>query len=166
MQKAKRFAIISGAIVGIVIIAGIVLATIYGKLPELLDCCLIVLALLLVAATIYQLYSVYKIVHAIKTVQAEMKPLLNSVNETLGIVKHTAQTAGNTVSTISNATKLTSEVVLAPGIRAVAGVVAAQEMARVFVGKGHAKSRADVRRKQQMEAMSAAHANAPDGGSK
>jgi hypothetical protein len=164
MQKAKRFAIVTGSIVGIIIVLGIILAAIFGRLPELLDCCLIVLALLLIAGTIYQLYSVYKIVRTIKTVQAEMKPLLSSVNDTLGIVKNTAQTAGNTVSTISNATRLTSEVVLAPGIRAVASVVAVQEMARVFVGKGHAKSRADERRKQQMEAMAAAQANAADGG--
>lgn len=166
MQKAKNFAIIIGSIIVAIIILGIVFATIFGKLPELLYCCLIVLALLLVAGTIYQLYSVYKIVRAIRTVQAEMKPLLSSVNETLVIVRNTAQTAGNTVSTISNATKLTTEVVLAPGIRAVASVVAAQEMARVFVGKGHARSRADVRRKQQMEAMSAAQATPVDGGGK
>jgi hypothetical protein len=164
MQKAKKFAIIIGSIIGAVIVIGLILAGIFGKLPELLYSCLIVLALLLVAGTIYQLYSVYKVVRTIKTVQAEMKPLLSSVNETLVIVKNTAQTAGNTVSTISNATKLTSEIVLAPGIRAVASVVAAQEMARVFVGKGHAKSRADVRRKQQKEAVSAAQSASTDGG--
>ncbi len=166
MQKAKRFVLIVGAVIAIIIIAGIVLASIFGKLPELLYACLIILALLLVAATIYQLYSVYKIVRTIKTIRDEVKPLLSSVNETLGIVKNTAQTAGNTVSTIGNATKLTSEVMLAPGIRAVASVVAVQGMARVFIGKGHAKSRADERRKQQMEAMAAAQANAADGGGK
>jgi hypothetical protein len=166
MQKAKQFAIIIGVIVAIIIIAGIIWASIAGKLPELLYACLIVLALLLVAGTLYQIYSVFKIVRTIKTIRDEVKPLLNSVNETLGIVKNTAQTAGNTVSTIGNATKLTSEIVLAPGIHAVASVVAAQEMARVFVGKGHAKSRADERRKQQMEAMAAAQANSADGGGK
>lgn len=163
MQKAKRFAFIIGVIFAILIIGGIALASIYGKLQELLYICLIVLALLLVAGTIYQIYAVIKFLRTIKTVQDEMKPLLGSVNETIGIVKDTARTAGNTVSTIGNATKFTSELALGPSVRAVAAVVAGQEMFRVFMGKGHARSRSEERRKQQMEAMAAAQST--DGGS-
>ncbi|GER88464.1 hypothetical protein KDW_26260 [Dictyobacter vulcani] len=158
MQKAKRYAIIVGVVVAIVLVGGVTLAAIFGKLLELLYVVLIVLALLLVAGTLYQLYSVYKLYRTIKTVQDEMKPLLGSLNETLGIVKNTAKTAGNTVSTIGTATKFTSELALGPGVRAVAGVMAAQEMGRVFLGKGKVRSRADERRKQQMEAMAAANA--------
>ncbi|GCE27147.1 hypothetical protein KDA_26310 [Dictyobacter alpinus] len=159
MQKAKNFAIIIGAVVGVVLVGGVVLATIFGKLPELLYIVLIVLALLLVAGTIYQIYSVYKLYRTIKLVQDEMKPLMGSLNETLNIVKDTAKTAGNTVSTIGTATKFTSELALGPGVRTVAGVMAAQEMGRVFLGKGRTRSRADERRKQQMEAMAAANAS-------
>ncbi|GCE19592.1 hypothetical protein [Dictyobacter kobayashii] len=164
MQKAKRFAIIAGVVVAIILVGGVTLAIIFGKLLELLYVVLIILALLLIAGTVYQIYSVFKLVRAINTVRDEMKPLIGSVNETIGIVKDTAKTAGNTVTTIGTATKFTSELALGPSVRAVAAVVAAQEMGRVFLGKGHARSRAEERRRQQMEAMAAANAAVDRGG--
>ncbi|GHO87717.1 hypothetical protein [Dictyobacter formicarum] len=164
MQKAKRFAIITGVVVAIILVGGVAAAAFFGKLLELLYVVLIVLALLLIAGTMYQIYSVFKLVRAINTVRDEMKPLIGSVNETVGIMKDTARTAGNTVSTIGTATKFTSELALGPSVRAAAAVVAAREMGRVFLGKGHARSRAEERRKQQMEAMAAANAAMDRGG--
>ncbi|GLV58772.1 hypothetical protein KDH_56020 [Dictyobacter sp. S3.2.2.5] len=164
MQKAKRFAIITGIVLAIILVGGVLLAAIFGKLLELLYIVLIVLAILLIAGTVYQIYSVFQLVRSIKTVREEMRPLIGSVNETVGIMKDTARTAGNTVSTIGTATKFTSELALGPSVRAVAAVVAAQEMGRVFLGKGHARSRAEERRKQQMEAMAAANAAVDRGG--
>jgi hypothetical protein len=37
-------------------------------------------------------------------------------------------------------------------VRAAAAIIAAQQMFRVFLGKGHVASRAEQRRQQQMEA--------------
>ena len=158
MQSAKRYAIIVGVILGIVIIAGITLAAIFGKLLELLYICLMVLAILMVGATLFQIYSIVKLIRTITTVRDEMKPLVASVQETVGIVKDTAKTAGSAVSTIGSATKLTSEFALGPSVRTAATVMASGEMLRVFLGKGHARSRAEERRRQQLEAMEAAAA--------
>ena len=74
------------------------------------------------------------------------------MQETLGIVKDTAKTAGHTVSTIGNTTQFASEFAVGPSVRAVAVVMAVQQMFRVFLGKGHVASRAEQRRRQQMEA--------------
>jgi len=93
------------------------------------------------------------LVRTITTVRNEMKPLLVSVQETVGIVKDTVQTAGHTASTIISTARLTSEIAIAPGVRAVAAIVATQQMIRVFFGKGHVAKRAEQRRKQQMEAL-------------
>jgi hypothetical protein len=105
-----------------------------------------------VAATLLQVYSVFMLIQTIRTVRNELTPLLASAQETLGIVKDTAKTAGHTVSTIGTTTQFASEFAVGPSVRAVAAVVAAQQMVRVFLGKGHAASRVEQRRRQQMEA--------------
>ena len=158
MQSAKRYAIIVGVVVGLVLLVGIILAAFFGVLLQLLYITLIILVLLMVMAVLFQIYSVIKLLRTIRTVRDEMKPLLNSVQETVGIVKDTAKTAGSTVSTIGTATKFTSELALGPSVRTVATVMAGQEMLRVFLGKGHVRSRAEQRRKEQMEALEAAEA--------
>jgi hypothetical protein len=160
MQSVKKYAIIVGIVLAVVIIGGITLAAIFGALLELLYTVLAILALLLVGATLFQIYSILMLVRTIMTVRDEMKPLLASVQETVGIVKDTARTAGHTAATIGHAASFTSDIAVAPGIRAVASVVAGQEMLRVFLGKGHVRSRAEERRKQQLEAIETANAEA------
>lgn len=155
MKSAKRYAIIVGAVILIVLVVGIIACAIYGRLLELLYISLIVLAVLMVAATLFQVYSIIKLIKTITVVRNELRPLIDSVQETVGIVKDTARTAGGTVTTISSATKLTADAALAPSVRAVASVMAGQQMVRVFFGKGHARSQAELRRQQQAEAMEA-----------
>jgi hypothetical protein len=162
MKSAKRFAIIVGAVAGILLIACIVLCALFGRLLELLYISLIILAVLMVVATIFQVYSIAKLIRTITVVRNEMQPLLNSVQETVGIVKDTAKVAGNTASTIGTATKFTSEFALGPSVRTVAAVVGAQETLRVFLGKGHVRTRAEERRRQQREAMEAVVAEGGD----
>ena len=93
------------------------------------------------------------LIRTITTVRNEMKPLISSVQETVGVVKETASTAGHTAATIGTTARLTSEFAVAPSVRVVAAVVAGQQIVRVFFGKGHIASRAEERRKQQMEAL-------------
>ncbi|HLG78751.1 MAG TPA: hypothetical protein VKX46_20230, partial [Ktedonobacteraceae bacterium] len=132
-----------------------------NTLQEVLYVILFLLALLLVAATLFQIYSIVMVLRAVKTVRDEMKPLVSSVQETVEIVKDTAQTAGHTVNTIGETVRLTGNVALGPSVRAVSAVVAAREMVRVFFGQGHVRTRAEQRRKQQLEAI---QANAGAGG--
>jgi ABC-type multidrug transport system fused ATPase/permease subunit len=153
MQAAKRFVLIVSVILAVLLIVGLILAAIFKVLTDVLYVFLIILALLMIGATLFQIYSIMALIRTIRTVRDEMHPLVASVQETIGIMKETAQTAGHTVSTIDQTTKLTSEFVLAPVIQTVSWVVAMRGMMRVFFGKGHVRSRAERRREQQLEAM-------------
>lgn len=153
MRTAKRFVLIVLVILGILLVVGLTLAAIFHALQDVLYVFLIILALLMVGATLFQIYSIMELIRTIKNVRDEMKPLVASVQETVSIMKDTAQTAGHTVSTIGQTTKLTSQFALAPIIHTVASLVAVQGMARVFLGKGHVRTRAERRREQQLEAM-------------
>ncbi len=151
MKGATRYAIIA-AVVLVLLIIGIIVAAIFGVLLDVLYIFLMLLAALMLTATLLQVYSVLVLIQTITNVRNELRPLLASVQETVGIVKDTAKTAGHTVSTIGNTTQFASEFAVGPSVRAAAAVVAAQQMFRVFLGKGHATSRAEQRRRQQMEA--------------
>jgi hypothetical protein len=151
MKGATRYAIIAGVIL-LLLIIGIIVAAIFGVLLDVLYIFLMLLAALMVVATLMQVYSVVLLIQTITTVRNELKPLLASVQETVGIVKDTAKTAGHTVTTIGNTTQFASEFAVVPSVRAVAAIVAAQQMVRVFLGKGQVASRAEKRRRQQMEA--------------
>jgi hypothetical protein len=151
MKGVTRYAIIAGVIL-VLLIIGIIVAAIFGVLLDVLYIFLMLLAALMVAATVLQVFSVIMLIQTITTVRNELKPLLASVQETVGIVKDTAKTAGHTVTTIGNTTQFASEFAVGPSVRAVAAVVAAQQMFRVFLGKGHVASRVEQRRRQQMEA--------------
>ena len=153
MQTAKRFIIIAGVVVLLLIVVGLVLAFIFGVLQEVLYVALFILALLMVGATIFQIYSILMLVRTISTVRNEMKPLVASVQETVGIVKDTAKTASHTVSTLGSTVRVTSEFAIGPGVRAVSAVVAGREMVRVFLGRGRTRTRAEERRQKQMEAI-------------
>jgi hypothetical protein len=155
MKRFIPYAIVAGVVLVLIIVA-IVLSAIFNWLLNLLYIFLILLAVLMLTATGLQVFSIFLLIRTIFMVRDEMKPLLQSVQETLGIVKDTAKTAGHTVSTIGTATQLTSEFAVGPGVKAAAAVLAGQQMFRVFLGKGKVRSRADQRRKQQQDALAGA----------
>jgi hypothetical protein len=113
---------------------------------------LILLATLMVGATFLQIYWVIKLIQTIDTARNEIKPLQAEVQNTVGVVKDTAQTVGRTVSAVGAVTRLTTEYALGPSVRIVAALAAGQQVFRVLLGRGHVRSRAEQRRKQQMEA--------------
>src|SRR5579875_1980670 len=116
MKAVRNYAIIVGVVLLIIIIGGITWAAIAGGLLGLLYSCLIVLALLLVGAMLFQIYSILMLLQTVRTVRNELKPLIASAQETVGIVQNTAKAAGGTVSAISTITNFTSDVALAPGL--------------------------------------------------
>lgn len=156
MQKAKRYAIIAAVVVVVLFVVGLVLATIFHVLLDVLYISLMVLAVLLVLAMLFQIYWIIMLVRTITTVRNEMKPLLVSVQETVGVVQDTAKTASHTVSTIGATTQLAQEFTVGPTIRTTAAVVAGQRMIQIFLGKGQTKKRVEARRQQQMLAAAAA----------
>jgi hypothetical protein len=162
MKSAIRTAAIVAGVVLVVLIVGIILAAIFHVLLDVLYIFLMLLAALMIVGSLLQALSIVALIRTIGTVRTEVKPLLASVQETIGIVKDTAQTAGHSVQTVSNVTQLTSDIVLAPSVRAVAAVVAGQEMVRVFLGKGQTRTRAEKRRKDQQKAIEAYEKTQPD----
>lgn len=153
MQRAKWYSIIVGVVVLVLLIIGIVLAAIFNAWLDILYISLIIVATFTLVVLAFQIYTVLLLIRTITTVRDELKPLLASVQETLGIVRETAQTAGHSATTIDSTAQLTSELAIGPSIRAASAVVAGRQMLQVFLGKGHAANRAEQRRKQQMEAI-------------
>ena len=153
MQKAKRYLIIAGIVVAGLLIIGIVFAAIYNAWLVILYVSLIIVAAFTLVVTALQMYTIIMLIRTISTVRDEMKPLLASVQETVGVVQATARSAGQTAATIGTAVRFTSDFAVEPTVRAVSLLLAAQQMIRVFLGKGQARSRFDQRRKQQMDAI-------------
>jgi hypothetical protein len=92
-----------------------------------------------------------------------MKPLISSVQATVGVaketaevVKETAQYAGHAAGTVASTAQLTRDYAIAPTVRATALVLAGREMTRVFLGRGHTQNRAEARRRRQAEILEAA----------
>jgi hypothetical protein len=166
MQRAKRYIIIIGISVLVILVAGLALASIFNILTDVLFIFLIILATLSIVSTAALIYLLTTLIRTITVVRDEMKPLLGTVQETVNTVKGsmeetldevkaTAKSAGNTVSTIRSTASLASFGV-APAVRAASVVVASSQVARVFMGKGRSRHRYEERRKEQMEFMKAA----------
>ena len=162
MKGAIRNAAIVAGVVLVVLIIGVILAAIFHVLLDVLYIFLMLLAALMIVGSLLQALSIVALIRTISTVREEVKPLLASVQETVGIVKDTAQTASHSVKTVTNVAQLTGEIAVAPSVRAVAAVVAGQEMVRVFLGKGHTRTRAEKRRKEQLKAIERFDSAHPD----
>ncbi len=166
MKKARNYLLIISGVVLVLLIAGFVLAGIFGLLLNVLYIALIVLAAFSLISTALLIYLLLTLINTVTTVRNEMKPLLESVNqtvssvkgsmeETLATVKDTAKSAGETASTISSTARLAGQTV-GPSVRVAALLVASQRAARVFVGKGQTRKRYEARRKQQLEMLDGA----------
>lgn len=160
MQSALRYVKIVGIVLAVLLIAGLVIAGIFGQLLNVLYITLILLAFFSLLSTALLIYAVLKLIQTITLVRDEMKPLLNSVMETVGVaketaeaMKETAQHAGKTVGTVASTARLTKDYAVAPAVRATALVVAGQQMVKVFTGKGHVRTRAEERRRRQTELL-------------
>jgi hypothetical protein len=166
MQRAKRYIIIIGISVLVLLVAGLVLAGIFDKLADVLYIFLIILATLSIVSTAALIYLLSTLIRTILVVRDEMKPLVGTVQdtvnavkgsmeETLDEVKATAKSAGDTASAIRSTANLASFSV-APAVRVASVVVASRQVVRVFMGKGRSRDRYEKRRKEQMEFMKAA----------
>ena len=160
MQRALRYVKIVGIVLVILLAAGLIFAGIKGQLLNVLYITLILLAFFSLFATGLLIYAVMTLIKTILLVRDEMKPLLNSVMETVGVaketaevVKETAQHAGQTAGTIATTARLTRDYAVAPTVRAASLVLAGREMSKVFLGKGRARTRHEERRQRQEELL-------------
>ncbi len=162
MKRALRFMLIIGAILLILFIAGLVLAGIFGRLLDVLYVALMLLALFSLLSTMLLIYAIFKLIQMVMLVRSEMRPLLNSMQETVGVaketaeaVKETAQHAGKAAGTLASATRMTRDYAITPPVRAVALALAGRQMARVFLGRGHVRTKAEARKRRQAEMLEA-----------
>src|SRR5690242_19777460 len=114
MQKALRYVKIVGIVLAILLVGGLVAAGIFGQLLTMLYIILIILAFFSLLSTALLIYAVVMLIRTILLVRDEVKPLLNSVLETVGVaketataMKETAQQAGKTVGTVASTARLT-----------------------------------------------------------
>jgi hypothetical protein len=152
MQTAKRVMIWGGIAFLAILIIGLGIAAWFGVLLTVVYIFLIILATLMSLATFMQVFMLFATLRTISTIQNESKPLIAEVQSTVGIVKDTAKTAGQTVSTVRATAGLASEFVLGPSVRTVATILGFTQMARVFFGSGKTRSRYQERRRQQQAA--------------
>ncbi len=158
MKRALRVILIVGIVLGILGVAGLIVAGVAGQLLDVLYIALILLALFSLFSTTLLVYAIMKLIQMIMLVREEIRPLLNSMQETVGVaketaeaVKETAQHAGKAAGTLASATRLTKAYAVTPPVQAAAMVLAGRQMVKVFFGKGHTRTRAEVRRRRQME---------------
>ncbi|SRR5258707_8416446 len=160
MQRALRYIKIVGIVLLIFLVAGLVVAGIFGRLLDVLYVTLIFLAFFSLLATALLIYAVVVLTQTILLVRDEMKPLLASVLETVDVaketaevVKETAQHAGKTAGTLAGTARLTRDYAVAPTVRAASLLLAGREMSRVFLGRGRTRSRYEERKRKQEELL-------------
>ena len=162
IERTTRYVILISAVVLALMVFGFVLARVFGVLLPVFYVSIIVLASLLIISTVLLIYALLTALRTFATVTDEINPLLmslqhsvgmlsQSVEETTEVVKDTTKSASQTVTTISSTTRMATQYVAEPSVRAVGFLVGGQQMLRVFVGKGRARRRYEERRQQQME---------------
>lgn len=171
MQRALLYVKIAGAVLAVIVVGGLIVAGIFGQLLTVLYIILIILAFFCLFATALLVYAVVMLIRTILLVRDEMRPLLNSVLETVGVaketaevVKETAQHAGQTAGTLASTARLTKDYAVAPTVRIAALALAGREVTRVFFGKGRTRTRAEERKKRQEEMLRAERVKTASGG--
>ena len=162
IRRINLSLIITSVFVVALLITGFIFARIFGVLLPVFYISIIVLASLLIISTVILIYALSTALRTFATVTDEINPMLTSlqhsvtmisqsVEETTEVVKDTTKSASQTATTISSTTRMATQYVAEPGVRAVGFLVGGQQMLRVFVGKGRTRRRYEDRRRQQME---------------
>jgi hypothetical protein len=161
VERTTRFVILIASVILALMVAGFVVARIFNVLLPVFYIAIIVLASLLITSTTLLIYTLLLGLRTLATLRDEINPLLTSlqhtvemlsqsVEETTEVVKDTTKSASQTATTISSTTRLATQYAVAPTVRAVGVLVGGQQMLRVFLGKGRARSRYEERRQEQL----------------
>lgn len=136
-ERAKPWLIVGGIVVAILIIAFVILATIFGWWPVVVDIVLVFTALvsliMLAALTVAVVYFVRTIVE----IRSEIIPVLESLKATTETVQATAEA--------------TRTFGVRPTVRTASFVVSAGEVASVILGRGRARKRSEQRQRRRQE---------------
>lgn len=130
--------IIAGAVVAVIItIALVVLFSVLGWWPAVLDVVLIIAALVSIVLLTALIYAVVNFTRTIVQVRDELIPVLQSMRTTSSAVREGAKTA--------------TAFGLDPAVRTVGVLAGSAQVAGVLFGKGEARKRADKRQRRRQE---------------
>ena len=138
MSKGRRNLIIAiGVVAVLVIIAFVVVATIFGWWPVVVDITLVVAALASLVLLSALIYAVFSLTRTVLRIRDELIPTLESLKTTTATVRETARTA--------------SSFGVQPAVRTASAVLGAGEIASVILGRGQARSRSEKRQRRRQE---------------
>ena len=138
MSKGRRNLIIAiGVVAVLVIIAFVVVATIFGWWPVVVDITLVVAALASLVLLSALIYAVLSLTRTVLRIRDELIPTLESLKTTTATVRETARTA--------------SSFGVQPAVRTASAVLGAGEIASVILGRGQARSRSEKRQRRRQE---------------
>jgi len=138
MHIPNKTLIIVGAVVAaVIVIAFVVVATIFGWWQIVVDITLTLAAAISLALLALLTYAVFALTRTVLTIRDEVMPTLDSLRETTATVRETARAA--------------SAFGVQPTVRTASSVLGASEVASVVFGRGKALSRAEQRQRRRQE---------------
>lgn len=136
-ESRRNLYIAIGAVAVALIIAFVVVATIFGWWPVVLDITLVVAAIASLALLSALIYAVLSLTRTILRIRDELMPTLESLKTTSATVRETARTA--------------SAFGVQPAVRTASAVLGAREIASVVLGRGQARTRSEKRQRRRQE---------------
>ncbi len=138
MHIPNKTLIIVGAVVAaVIVIAFVVVATIFGWWQIVVDITLTLAAAISLALLALLTYAVFALTRTVLKIRDEVMPTLDSLRETTATVRETARAA--------------SAFGVQPTVRTASSVLGASEVASVVFGRGKALSRAEQRQRRRQE---------------
>jgi hypothetical protein len=137
VERYRPWIIIGAIVVGILIIAFVVLATIFGWWPVVVDIVLVITALLSLIMLGALTYATVMLIRTIRGTRDEIIPVLESLKDTTSTVQATAKAA--------------SAFAVRPSVRTASFVVGAGEVASTIFGRGRPRKRSEQRQQRRKE---------------
>ncbi len=137
IEQYKPWIIIGGIALALIIIAFVVVATVFGWWPVVVDIVLVITALLSLVMLGALTYATIMLIRTIQGTREEIMPVLESLKATTSTVQATA--------------KATSTLAVAPGVRTASFVLGAGEIASTIFGRGRPRKRAEQRQQRRKE---------------
>lgn len=137
IEQYRPYIIIGAIVLAILIIAFVVLATVFGWWPVVVDIVLVLTALLSLIMLGALTYATVVLIRTIQGTRDEIIPVLESLKATTSTVQATAKAA--------------SAFGVAPSVRTASFVVGAGEIASTILGRGRPRKRSEQRKQRRIQ---------------
>ena len=137
MERYRPYIIIGAIVAAVLIIAFVVVATVFGWWPVVVDIVLVVTALISLVMLGGLTYATVVLIRTIQGARDEIMPVLESLKATTSTVQATAKTA--------------SAFGVSPSVRTASFVVGAGEIASTIFGRGRPRKRSEQRQQRRRE---------------